>query len=132
MSNPITTLSHLCVVRAQTEHHYYINGKILAPSTTGHPGLVPGNGVLILGHSQHGPINGSTPGAQTFDDEGFQGEIDGLKVWDRALNASEINRVYASGECHCQGDAKVIFDRIHSRMHGPVKHNRTDNCDENI
>lgn len=132
LSNPITTRSHLCIVMSTSLAAIYVNGSFLVSSTVHNRDPVPGNGLLILGQMQYGPISRTSPGKQIFADEGFHGEIEDFTLWNRALSASEILAMYKSGGCYCPSDAVVTFKHDNSIVSDRrITYNWNDACDQN-
>lgn len=105
----ITSLSHLCIVLKMSSMKYYVNGSEYLPRTNGgNAANIPGGGVLIFGQDQDGNIDEDSPGNPNDENQGFNGEMQGLHVWKRALNTVEIRHLNQS-RCNCVNDSLITI-----------------------
>lgn len=120
--------THLCVVASPLEVRIYVNASVHL-NTTMHNNTIPAGGVLIVGQDQDGNVNGSDPGAPTNEEQGLHGEIEGLRLWNRSLEAGEIEGLYNSGGCGCVNGPIVTFSSSNSIIKGDVKSVWNFTCD---
>lgn len=121
MKRMVTHRTHICLVVDQTELEIHSNNttihNIHKPPV---PAQVPGGGVLIFGQNQDNDIAGVMPGIPVHSHQGFRGVMEGFRIWNRALNASEIQRLFECDGSSCVDDAIVVVDQSNTCLQGHV------------
>lgn len=119
MQHEITDRSHICLVIDHSALEIYINDTAI-PDTKYISPYVPGGGVLIFGQNQDYYVDGVSPGTPVHIYQGFYGIMERLRIWNRALIAYEIERMYECDGNSCVDDAIVIVNQSNACVQGHV------------
>lgn len=111
----VNSKQHICIVVTSSgdsrQLHAYLNGASRYEQERLRPGIsLESGGFFIIGQEQDS-FMGSFERTQSY-----QGEVDRLSVWDRALSADEVAIVY--NQCGCPDDAMFVATEDNLQLFG--------------